>query len=71
MDMLLNRPRYRMFRNPRRERPSDHEEPSHALFDIVETGDGTDRILATGVRHQPASEIVEALNAYEELQTTI
>jgi hypothetical protein len=60
------RARYAFVRNPAREFRNDHHELCWALYDIVDNAAGHERVLAYAVRHEPALEIVSALNAMEE-----
>ena len=38
----------------------------HAYYDVVDLQAGADHVLAYRVRHKPAIEIVEALNAHKQ-----
>lgn len=67
--MINTRPRFAMVRNVPYEKYAYSGRPNveHALYDIVDNGDGSERVLAYGVRHDPACEIIGALNVQEEL----
>lgn len=66
----LNTARYAFVRCPHWREQNPREETRtplhHALYDIVDNGEGTEQVLAYGVRYNAASLIVSALNAVEE-----
>jgi hypothetical protein len=62
------RPRYAMVRNPNREVHRSHVNLGWALYDIVDNGQGSESVLAYGVRYEPACFLVQVLNLYEDAE---